>query len=1126
MMALMTAVMSVIESRAIPLTRKEVVEISFAAQLQNIDNVFSAVSDRDFTITDQEMDTTVAKVTTREIQKIDTPFNDYFTKVDMPDAYRVDARSFIERPFFVDEVVFSDTDTRYKFLNANVKFLPGDIARSNPSLLNMFKMASYGRPDLTLSISMAGTITHAGVVLVGILPPLPIYVSNAFPSFNKRLINTLLSGPHAYLHANEATSVALKVPWYCNTDMATTDMETTSGYVPTLDITETNGNYGTIVYMVLNPLQPSTGSTKSLKIVVEACFKNFDLAVPTPRFVTWNAQMQPAVRKLSKREMYNPTYEDFDRLAKEHGITEWKRMSLPRKVRFMRTIRKYLPFISGALSLSAIFVRVLFMIISGDDPMILTDEVDMDPTPVLLPIDKVMRVASTVQEMTPQSGILKEVYSGVSGAATGLLDSAAAGVKTVFGDAIDTGRKWIRDYTGLHNPNVPNIQERVINTQTNFVNNVDAPQFFEKLDPYADFNRIVKEPIFGSDVDEMAISHIVAKKQFIGSFKLNINDGTGKMLWSRPISPFQGGIGNQDGGVVCANNLELLHSFSRGWRGGLKLTLQSVMNNKQQCKLRVIKMYNPSAKAVGAYPAYSSIVNAPTHLLEFTQGGQEHVIDLPYLCRNDITPCGANMDFEALFHGIYYVYVAQPLVVSDSSPIEVEFNVFISGDKNLTFYGYTTAATYTSAYGVFPLPSSAFREGSARMISSPRTQIIQPIQFFKTAHNKDLFTQMAFSKIFSVKNSKDQWDQQTLDQYKAFYDLTDTQVRWQLANEKYVKLQEILGTKFQSTIDSWQYNAIGLCTKADIGGLSEDVRSKIVLLLGNANFQAQASIRVMNEPQKQQNVTRMDDQSLNLGHMNRLMPTLDIRPFIRRMYKTQTFSFQQAPDTYSTTALPLAGFIGEDPSFASYSPIETFSRMYYGKTTGFKFRIAVSLDKIMDDTVKDVSQLPLRVYYLPQNLNSFTPTRTILGAAPSPIAIPSGLVTSKGVPLPFQIVEKESNGSRAVYEFSIPDTSFYKFMGGPNKFYPLTSGAILPTLSQSDFGNLLISIENISSQYTAVASLEFFVGLTDESRFGYHVMAPPFLVSKEESLYLGTNDNSTTPPLSALNPFIYRGGFL
>ena len=178
----------------------------------------------------------------------------------------------------------------------------------------MFKMAAYGRPDLIINVSMAGTITHAGCVLVGVLPPFPEYPTLVNPK-NVSLINTILSGPHAFLHANEATSVAIPVPWYCNTDLATTDMEQTQGYDTTLDITVTNGNYATLVYLVLNPLSPSTGSSKSLRIIVEACFKNFDLAVPTPRFVTWSAQ--------SGRSCFNPNYEDFDKLAAQYGIDEW-----------------------------------------------------------------------------------------------------------------------------------------------------------------------------------------------------------------------------------------------------------------------------------------------------------------------------------------------------------------------------------------------------------------------------------------------------------------------------------------------------------------------------------------------------------------------------------------------------------------------------------------------------------------------------------------------------------------------------------------------------------------------------------------------------------------------------------
>lgn len=867
-------------------------KVFIVTDMINVDEKFKEVANADFDIDSQNMRTTVASITTREIQQIDSPFNDLFMKVDIPSAYRVDARSFIERPFFVDAVIFPNTAARYTLLTSVVKFLPGDVARSNASVLNLFKMAAYGRPDLVINVSMAGTITHAGCVLVGVLPPLPGYPTLVNAN-NKKLINTILSGPHAFLHANEATSVAIPVPWYCNTDMATTDMDGTAGYDTTLDITVTNGDYATLVYLVLNPLAPSTGSTTSLRIIVEACFRNFDLVVPTPRYVTWSAQ-------------------------------------------------------------------------SG-------------------------------------------VFGGMLGLGTSLLDSTASGLKKVAADAIDAGRGLVKQYTGLHNPNVPQIQERIVITRTNFVNNTDCPQFFEKLDPYVKFNRIVKEPIFGSDVDEMAISNITAKKQFIGTFSVSVNDNVGAMKWARPISPFQGGSGVNGGaaGVECYNNLELLHAMSRGWRGGLKIVIQSVMNNKQQCKLKVIKMYNPSIKVTNSYPVYSSIVNAPAHLLEFTEGGQEHEVQLPYLCRNDITPCASNMDTEALFHGMYYVYVAQPLVISDSSPNNVEFNMFLVGDNDLTFYGYTTAITYHNSYGVLTTPTR------------------------------------------SVKQLEEKFEPQS------------------------------------------------------------------------------GTIRVMNEPQKQSHVTREEDKAHCLQHMTRLMPTLDIRPFIRRMYKSQVSQALIEQDQTYNVVLPLSSFLGENPANWNYTPIETFSRMYFGKTIGFKFRCMVSLFRITPDrNISNIDQLNFRVYYVPQSINALTASKVITTASPNTNAFTSPNAPSDGIPLPYQIVGQESTTTQAVYEFAVPDTSFYKFMGGPNKFYNFDSNNAATNVSQGDFGSIVLQYTNLSSALTAYASSELFVGLSDETRFGYHAMAPPFVIYKTSGTYLGSNTSAFDTPATALNPFVYRGGFL
>lgn len=1072
------------------------------AQLENIDHQFKKIANNDFDITNQNMTTTVASVTTREIQEMDSPFNDMFMKVDIPDEYRVDAKSFIERPFFVDELDFPDTASRYHLLSTAVKFMPGDIARSNPSVLNMFKMAAYGKPDLMINVSMAGTITHAGCVLVGVMPPMPAYPTLNSAS-NKSLINTILSGPHAFLHANEATSVAIPVPWFCNTDLATTDMDQTAGYDTTLDITVTNGNYATLVFLVLNPLIPSTGSSKVLKIIVEACFKNFDLSVPTPRYVAWVAQSG------RQQSMYNPTYEDYDKFADELGFDEWKKAPEPTKRKIFAKTAKFVPIVGGVVSVLAVIMRVGLICALGED----------------IPIDQV------IGPFEAQSGIV----SGMKSMASGLLDSATGGLKLITSDALDAGRGLIRKYTGLHNPNVPEIQERVINTSLNFVNNADCPQFFEKLDPYTKYNRIVKEPIFGSAVDEMAASHITTKRQMIGSFTVKTTDGVGVMKWARPISPFQGGaaIDTNLGAIECYNNLELMHSMSRGWRGGLKLTIQSVMNNKQQCKLKVVKMYNPSVRATSSYPTYQSIVNAPTHLLEFTEGGQEHVVDLPYLCRNDITPCAANTDTEALFHGLYYIYVAQPLVVSDSSPLSIEFNVFLEGSRDLTFYGYTTAATYHSSYYVLPTPLAnaknprlGFNTNSVDFLSV--TKFKPSVLFLRNANKASEAALLLFD--IERKDPSSDLTEEMRGSYSAYKD--NRQVQIAALGDTWDKVKKAIGddSNLASILDSWVYDSTGRCVEARIDRLQVHQIARLKEILAPLEREVFASqsgaIKVMNEPQHQDNALRCDSKDDQLAHMSRLMPTLDVRHFLRRMYKSQAFTADLDPMNTVNTSVPLSSFLGESPSVWNYTPIETFSRMYYGKSVGFKFRCVISLIKTDEQTITEVDSLNLRLYYVPQNLNALTSQKIVASALPNLNSVGSPIGSSFGTPLPFQIVSKDSTTKRMVYEFSVPDTSFYKFMGGPNKFYNFDSNLNISELSQNDFGTVIFQFTNTSGQKVARYSFELFIGLTDESRFGYHTMAPPFLVFKTGSTYLGSDTSSNDVVPYFLNPKIYRGGFL
>lgn len=830
----------------------------------------------DMQTTKQSMGTSVASVNTRDII-FSKDHHDVYPVIDFPEEYRIDTKPFVNRPFFVDSVVWSN-EVAFSFLQSKIKQLPRDIFTSNLSLETALKLGAYFRSDLSLNISVAGTIAHAGVVLVGILPPMPNVLTT-----NKYLVNTLMSGPHCFLNANEATSCVLHVPWYCNTDVASLDIRPTHPTtVPALCETNSPGNFATLALMVLNPLSVSASSTVSLNITIEACFSSLDIYVPSPKFFNYN---------------YDPN--------------------------------SYFP-------------------------------------------------------------------QGLQSIASTAIDSTTTYAKQVVGDAIDVVRKGIRYYTGLHNPNVPLINNRMIVTQRNFPNNTTGDQFFEKLDPYPEVDRIVDRPIFNTAVDEMSIKHIVSKPQYLGTFKVFVDDPVGKMKWARPISPFQGGLAAATVPVKSANNLELMHRVSRAWRGSLKIHIQSVMNNKQQVKLRLIQLYNPPAEIVRGKPEYDGLLSAPSHLLEFTGGGQIQTITLPYLCRNQLTPCAPNMTLEGLFHGMYYIYVAQPLVISSDSPMGVSFNIYMSGGDDLTFHGYAT---------------------------------------------------------------------EVIDQYP----LVEPPLPPLLRQEK--------------------------------------------LLVDNNNTSATAyvsqGLTVMNEPQKD---TTLGDYSTAINtdqtHQERLYSPIDVRPIIRRMYQMPTLLVD-----VGVTRINLNTFVGERLlNGTGVSVPQLVSSMYYGKSLGLKIKLKVYGDLAAND---------LTVMFVPPQVTGNVTQQVLNSCVVSPRVefAPDAGLNVPGYPFPFIEMSQDRSGSSRVYEFVIPNTTFYKFMGGPEKF------AIMePVLSIADFGTLVIWSKT-STQLT------LFAGYTDESRLGFHSIAPVFSAVQRGNLpninataYIGGEANYGEAPSRLLNTFLYYTG--
>lgn len=860
----------------------------------NVDNKFTKNMNYDVQKTDQSFSTSVASINTRNIC-FSPDHHDVYPVLDFPEEFRIDAKPFVNRPFFLENVTWSNQSI-YSLLPLSRTIMPRDVFTSNSSLEHALKMGAYYRSDLSLSISVAGTITHAGTLLVGILPPLPPEQFNL--TNNIYLVNTILSGPHCFLHANEATSAVLHVPWYCNTDVASLD----SSIIPpawTTAYAESNmpSNYGTLVMMVLSPLSPSTGSSTSLNITVEASFNALDIFVPSPRFLTYSQG------------------------------------------------RQYLS-------------------------------------------------------------------QGLQAIASAAIDATTSYTKEAIGDAIDKVRAGVKYYTGLHNPNVPLINNRMIMSKRNYPNNTTGEQFFEKLDPYPEIDRIVDRPIFNTAVDEMSIAHILSKPQYIGRFRINALDGIGKLLWCNAISPRQGGLSNSE--WQFANNIELIHYLSRAWRGSIKIHVQAVMNNKQQVKLRLIQLYNPPGQVYVSHPLYASVLSAPSHLLEFTAGGQLQTIELPYLCRNALTPCSPDLAVDGLFHGMYYIYLAQALANSSDSPQDIHFNVFISGGDDLTFHGYSTEIANQAG---FTAPVS-------RGISETTKKVLE-----KLAEERE-------DQILS----EEEQDLETVQEEE---------------------------------------------TEAD-GYVSQ-------------------GLEVMNEPQLNTELERSVDKiNINAKCQERLFSPVDVRPFIRRMYPATTLSLAAGPNV-----IKLNEFIGERFTGESTTPLQLITGMYYGKSPGLKIKIRTS-----NETALTVQFAPPQVF-IRNPLGRISASVVQATNEFSPLAS-----NTAGYSLPFLEMAQDDQNNK-LFEFVVPNANIYKFIGGPEK-YTQTDAWRAHTdadLSISDFGSIVIwSSEN------TIANL--YIGMTDESRLGFHCIAPitrptETPVGRNNTIYKGSAGLvDIEPPLVSQPPFM------
>jgi hypothetical protein len=286
-----------------------------------------------------------------------------------------------------------------------------------------------------------------------------------------------------------------------------------------------------------------------------------------------------------------------------------------------------------------------------------------------------------------------------------IIDQAFNFVQRKTKDFLDQGRKLVTYYTGLHNPNVTAPEKRTVSYGLNMVNAVDKPSYFESLNPYHDYERVANTPIFRTNIDEMSVKYVTSKPAYLQTFNVDTTTPVGKVLFSRPITPNQSNLyTNSPVGRWLYTPLEIISSQAAYWKGGFKLHIQAAMTNFHYCKLLVVRNYSPVLDCLTKVPSFSNVQNMITDTLEFSSGGQVQTVDLPYFNVTEVTPISYDHVTNAMQHGMYYIYLMQPLVANGAVPLSVQFNVYISTASDFGLYGY---GSYVSRFINIPVSPPA-----------------------------------------------------------------------------------------------------------------------------------------------------------------------------------------------------------------------------------------------------------------------------------------------------------------------------------------------------------------------------------------------------------------------------------
>jgi len=492
---------------------------------------------------------------------------------------------------------------------------------------------------------------------------------------------------------------------------------------------------------------------------------------------------------------------------------------------------------------------------------------------------------------------------------TRIFDGLAQGAKSVTGDIIDSARNALRAFTGFHNPNTPAINTRMVNTDRNFLNNVDQPTLLEKLDTFAQHDRLYDKPYFSTLQDEMDIQHILKKPQYVGTFSVTSTTPIGRLLFSQPITPMIE-IGSTYSTLYTP--MRILYEMSRYWRGTIKMHIQPVMTNFHFCKLVVVNDYTGDKRALTLKPNFNQIHNMITNTVEFSAGGQVQTIDLPFCSQLDQLECHKDVRANVLSHGMTYVYLMQPLVVNGSVPLTVDFNVYFTVGDDFQFYGYMVDPLFPVLPPTLALRSNGGEYGDN---NNNKADVSSELQHYREKIKNKEATPEEIARKMRSKCMK-------LDKIHTFYhSVKDSHSTGKEAHSKDGKL------------------------------LSSNAQSRGTTV----NFQAQmgeetpVTVGVSN----QDSILNNKDNEISSSNLKAELfkPMVNVRDYMRRLTDADTFSFTVNASNLGVYQVPIASL------FSNNDALSVFSTLFYGMAGGLKIRLVTKYG------------LNTSVYYIPPGSN-------------------------------------------------------------------------------------------------------------------------------------------------------------